>query len=134
MYSFESSPAAELEEVFPDEVLMENLREAFDGELNADSMGCHCHHIELAIKHACNVTSRVALALTRMDDFAKATRNNEPTRRYLRNKPEGFIRIPARGETRWSSLFRELTKFFEMFPFLEVISAISRNRKVISGT
>ena len=36
------------------------------------------------------------------------------------SKPEGFIRIPARGETRWSSLYRELTKFCEMFPFLDV--------------
>ena len=81
-----------------------------------------------------------------MDNFAKATRNNDPTRRYLKrlyyplfslclvmlisSKPEGFLRIPARGETRWSSLFRELTKFCEMFPFLD---AAVRNYSDHSG-
>lgn len=72
-------------------------------------MGCHCHHLELAIKHA---LQKCQEQLDDLHKFAQHTRNNDQTRRFLEEcRPpdsQQSVRMRRYCETRWSSHYAVL--------------------------
>lgn len=101
----------DLVSVFPDVAIVQNVRTAFD--LPTEAIGCHCHHLELAIHHTLKKSKD---ELDQSHKFAQHTRNNEQTRLYLeRFVPEDSliksVRIRRHCDTRWSSLFRVLSDY-----------------------
>lgn len=89
-------------------------------------MGCHCHHLELAISHALEIAT---VELEELFVFANHTRNNDQTRRLLlrfhvEGSPRG-VRLPRPAPTRWSSIYTLLKKFKQCIPiYNDIIQAL----------
>lgn len=103
--------------------------------LPTEAMGCHCHHLELSIKHALEICQRET---SELHEFARHTRNNEQTRRFF----EGFVtpetlqsvRMRRFGETRWSSHYFVLDDWKKRLPIYQAASAhLVRNEVDVPG-
>jgi hypothetical protein len=78
-------------------------------KLETDAFGCHCHSLELAIKHGLSGFSQELEALRK---FAKQMRKNSPTQRYLSQFNDNVLfTIPNDVATRWSSTYRMMDRF-----------------------
>lgn len=92
-------------------------------------MGCHCHHLELAIKHA---LSHCEAQIQDLAEFSSATRNNDPLRRLLQRYSDGAaVRLPQQGTTRWGYLFRTLHKFTQLLPTLQKVQSAYYNQQIV---
>lgn len=112
-------------DVFPDAAVLESVRQAF--LIPTEAMGCHCHHLELAISHALDEAKS---DIDQLCAFANHTRNNDQTRRLLlRFNNDGEVkgvRLPRPATTRWSSVYHLLNKFLECVPIYERVIAFLR--------
>jgi hypothetical protein len=90
--------------------------------LPTDSYGCHCHHLELIIKHGLQHADNI---LQSIRSFATSLRNKDVLGRFVASFNEGKKPyLPADVSTRWSSTYRLLDSFLES---LEVIQLAHRN-------
>lgn len=91
----------------PDENLLANVQRAFDS--STEAYGCHCHHLELVIKHAMK-PMKESLELLRT--FGATLRSKSAFARTIASFNNGKIPyLPADVSTRWSSTFRLISAF-----------------------
>lgn len=107
----------------PDEDIAIIVSTAFPTE----AYGCHCHHLELVMKHGLEGmfnlgTSLFSLfsfclglqaELENLREFARLTRNSSYLRNYICACVGPVPYLPADGTTRWSSTHRLIESFLK---------------------
>ena len=79
--------------------------------LPTDSYGCHCHHLELVIKHGLLKANKI---LECIRSFASSLRNKDVIGRFVASFNDGKKPyLPADVAIRWSSTYRLLDSFLE---------------------
>ena len=104
------------------------MRDAFHAELEAESYGCHCHHLELALKHAVIKNATFKKYFDLLSALSSSILNSDVVARFIRDAyvatctflictdcfsrtEDTGIKIPKPVSTRWSYIHRTLTKF-----------------------
>lgn len=118
----EDSDAEEEDEYFrADEEVAILVATAFPTE----SFGCHCHHLELVMKHGLECVFELYFVvhfflfiglLSKLEDvreFARLTRNDSSVRNYVAGCVGSVPYLPADGTTRWSSTHRLIHAFIK---------------------
>jgi hypothetical protein len=91
----------------PDSDVFAEVQRAF--ELPTEAYGCHCHHLELVIKHAMKPMKR---SLDLLRSFGVTLRSNSTFARCIATFNDGKSpHLPADVSTRWSSTFRLISAF-----------------------
>lgn len=94
----------------PDTTMLSNLQTAL--QLPTDSIGCHCHALELAIGDALK-NPAVSRILSNLKEFITAYKRSSRTQHLVRSvcgdQPIPFL--PPDVSTRWTSTFRMIDAF-----------------------
>jgi hypothetical protein len=83
-------------------------------QLETDSIGCHCHALELAIGEALS-NATLKMLLVNLRSFVASYRSSSRTVQFVETSNSGIAApfLPADVSTRWSSTHRLLAAFLE---------------------
>jgi hypothetical protein len=116
----------------PDISVTKQVQEAFS--LPTEAYGCHCHHLELIIKHALKPLDKT---LESLRSFCSSLRNKSAIGQFIASQNNGIIiYLPLDVTTRWSSTFHLIDSFLDNFEALSRTAnafASKRNAQELSA-